>query len=569
MSTFTDIATESPLEAYLRLRGDGGSFLLESVEHGRLGRHSFVGRGSRIVSFEEAETCGEPVVGYLAYDHVARLEPTVPLPADGPPFPESRFLVADELIRFEHGADTPPLPAPPAPVHRPVKPSPAYEELVRRAQEHIVAGDVFQVVLSQRVERPTSASPVELYRALRLVNPSPYLFLLELDGLALIGSSPETLVKVEDGRATVNPIAGTAAPGHEDELLRSEKDKAEHVMLVDLGRNDLSRVCRPGTVRVQRFMQPERFSHVSHLVSEVTGELSDGVSSFDLLRACFPAGTVSGAPKVRAMQMISELEGYRRGPYAGAVGYALPDGTLDTCIAIRTIVLADGLAHLQAGAGIVADSDPAAEHAECRAKLAALEQAIDAGGGGHVILLIDNYDSFTYNLAHLFGELGADVVVRRNDAIDADGAEQLGPSHLVVSPGPGRPAAAGATVAILRRLAPRVPTLGVCLGHQALAEAFGGEVGPARELVHGKAATVEHDGRGLFTGLPHDLTAGRYHSLAVTRVPDEFEVSATAADGEVMAMRHRELPIDGIQFHPESVLTPHGSAIALNFLEGR
>jgi anthranilate synthase/aminodeoxychorismate synthase-like glutamine amidotransferase len=186
-----------------------------------------------------------------------------------------------------------------------------------------------------------------------------------------------------------------------------------------------------------------------------------------------------------------------------------------------------------------------------------------------VILLVDNYDSFTYNLAHLFGELGADVVVRRNDAIDADGAERLGPSHLVVSPGPGRPAAAGATVEILRRLAARVPTLGVCLGHQALAEAFGGEVGPARELVHGRAATVEHDGRGLFTGLPHDLSAGRYHSLAVTRVPDEFEVSATAADGEVMAMRHRELRVDGIQFHPESVLTPHGLAIALNFLEGR
>jgi anthranilate synthase component 1 len=148
-------------------------------------------------------------------------------------------------------------------------------------------------------------------------------------------------------------------------------------MLVDLGRNDLSRVCVPGTVGVERFMQPERFSHVSHLVSEVTGELSPGVGAFDLLRACFPAGTVSGAPKVRAMQLISELEGYRRGPYAGAVGYALPDGTLDTCITIRTIVLADGVAYLQAGAGIVADSDPAAEHAECRAKLAALEQAID------------------------------------------------------------------------------------------------------------------------------------------------------------------------------------------------
>lgn len=186
-----------------------------------------------------------------------------------------------------------------------------------------------------------------------------------------------------------------------------------------------------------------------------------------------------------------------------------------------------------------------------------------------MILLIDNYDSFTYNLAHLFGELGAEVDVRRNDAIDADGAERLAPTHLVVSPGPGRPEDAGATLDILRCLAGRVPTLGVCLGHQALANAFGGEVGHARELVHGKAGPVEHDGRGLFAGLPRELTAGRYHSLAVTRVPDGFEVSATAADGEVMAMRHRELPIDGIQFHPESVLTPHGGAIALNFLEGR
>jgi anthranilate synthase/aminodeoxychorismate synthase-like glutamine amidotransferase len=186
-----------------------------------------------------------------------------------------------------------------------------------------------------------------------------------------------------------------------------------------------------------------------------------------------------------------------------------------------------------------------------------------------MILLIDNYDSFTYNLAHLFAELGAEVDVRRNDALDADEAERLAPSHLVVSPGPGRPEDSGATLDIVGRLAGRIPTLGVCLGHQALAAVFGGRVGPARELVHGKAGLVEHDGTGLFHGLPPELTAGRYHSLAVTRVPDAFDVSATAEDGEVMAMRHRELPIDGIQFHPESVLTEHGSAIALNFLEGR
>jgi anthranilate synthase/aminodeoxychorismate synthase-like glutamine amidotransferase len=184
-----------------------------------------------------------------------------------------------------------------------------------------------------------------------------------------------------------------------------------------------------------------------------------------------------------------------------------------------------------------------------------------------VILLVDNYDSFTYNLAHLFGELGAEVLVRRNDAISAGEAERLEPSHLVISPGPGRPESAGATLDLVRSLSARVPVLGVCLGHQAIVEAFGGEVGAARELVHGKATTVRHDGRGLFRGLPQDFEAGRYHSLAATGVPPELEISATAPDGEIMAVRHRELPVEGVQFHPESVLTPVGRDLARNFLE--
>jgi anthranilate synthase component I len=401
----TDLLT--PLGAYLRLReGAAASFLLESVEQGRLGRHSFIGSGTRLVTFEEAEELDAPVVGYLAYDHVARLEPTVPLPADGPDLPESRFVVAETLVRFDHGSGTADVlagdsdgvaarlagelvlqehnPSSNRATMRRTPDRATYERGVERIREHIRAGDAFQVVLSQRAERPTSASALELYRALRRVNPSPYLFLLELGDLALVGSSPETLVKCEDGRASLNPIAGTTHPGEGDaeRLLASAKDRAEHVMLVDLGRNDLSRVCEPGTVEVARFLEPERFSHVTHLVSEVTGRLRGGTSPYELLRACFPAGTVSGAPKVRAMQIVSELEGYRRGPYAGAVGYVLPAGaessaTMDTCIAIRTIVLRDGVARLQAGAGIVADSDPAAEHQECLNKLAALEAAID------------------------------------------------------------------------------------------------------------------------------------------------------------------------------------------------
>jgi anthranilate synthase component 1 len=404
MSVTAEIATDllTPLGAYLRLRaGARGAFLLESVERGRLGRHSFVGRGSRIVDLAEAESLGRPVVGFVGYDIVARFEPTVPLPDEGPGFPESRFVVPDVLVRFDHARGVAEVlvgdageaarlldgPQPDSPrgsgARGDLRRFPEREEHLRRierAKEHIREGDVFQVVIAQRAERPTSASAFELYRALRRVNPSPYLFLLELDGLALVGSSPETVVKCEGRRAAVNPIAGTIAPGEGDAeaLLSSEKDRAEHVMLVDLGRNDLSRVCLPGTVRVEQFMTPERYSHVTHLVSEVVGELREGVSPFDVLRACFPAGTVSGAPKVRAMQIISELEGHRRGVYAGAVGYVFPrEGELDTCIAIRTLVLRDGVAYLQAGGGIVADSDPAAEHEECLNKLRALETAIE------------------------------------------------------------------------------------------------------------------------------------------------------------------------------------------------
>ena len=186
-----------------------------------------------------------------------------------------------------------------------------------------------------------------------------------------------------------------------------------------------------------------------------------------------------------------------------------------------------------------------------------------------MMLLIDNYDSFTYNLAHLFGALGVDVKVFRNDEIDAAEAERMAPALLVVSPGPGRPGAAGASEEIIRRLGPTTPTLGVCLGHQAIVEVFGGEVGYARELLHGKASPVRHDGTGLFAGLPQPFDAGRYHSLAATRLPDVLEPTAYADDGEVMAVRHRELPIVGVQFHPESVLTPDGQALARNFLEGR
>ena len=259
-----------------------------------------------------------------------------------------------------------------------------YEAMVEKAKEYIYAGDAFQIVPSQRFSFPLRCSPFDIYRSLRSENPSPYMFFLHFDGLSLIGSSPEPMVRQRGGRAVIRPIAGTRPRGKtaqedlalEEELLRDAKERAEHVMLVDLARNDLGRVCVPGSVRVERMMEVERFSHVMHLVSEVSGELRPGCGNLELLRSSFPAGTVSGAPKIRACQIIDELEKDRRGPYAGAVGYISYGGDMDTCIAIRTIIAAGGSAHVQAGGGVVADSVPAYEYEETRNKARALLRAV-------------------------------------------------------------------------------------------------------------------------------------------------------------------------------------------------
>jgi anthranilate synthase component 1 len=262
-----------------------------------------------------------------------------------------------------------------------------YTKAVRTAKEAIRAGEGFQVVLSQRFEMTTDADPLDVYRVLRTTNPSPYMYLLRLDGFDIVGSSPEALVTVRDGVATTHPIAGTRWRGAdpdedallEKDMLGDEKERAEHVMLVDLGRNDLGRVCRPGTVHVVDFFRVERYSHVMHIVSTVTGRLDEGKTAFDAVAACFPAGTLSGAPKPRAMELIEELEPTRRGLYGGVVGYLDFAGDADTAIAIRTALMRNGTAYVQAGAGIVADSDPVAEDTECvnkaRAVLAAIATA--------------------------------------------------------------------------------------------------------------------------------------------------------------------------------------------------
>jgi anthranilate synthase component 1 len=379
-------------------------------------------------------TCG--LVGYLGYDAVRRIERLPEIAADDLAMPELHFLLATDVAVLDHrdgsvllianvirgltpGADTDPeaayadavarLESMTADLAKPAEPSvatlvrparPAYDERstkaeymawVEAAKEHIRAGDCFQIVVSQRFEKDCTADPLDVYRALRTSNPSPYMYLLRFDDLDVVGSSPEALVKVEDGRALMHPIAGTRPRGASPEedaamaadLVSDPKERAEHVMLVDLGRNDLGRVCSPGTVEVVDLMAVERFSHVMHLVSTVVGEVAAGNTSLDVLCACFPAGTLSGAPKVRAMEVIEELEPTRRGLYGGVVGYVDTAGDLDTAVAIRTVVLRDGRAYVQAGAGIVADSDPEAEDVESRNKAAAVIAALAAAEAIH------------------------------------------------------------------------------------------------------------------------------------------------------------------------------------------
>ncbi|HEY0269752.1 MAG TPA: anthranilate synthase component I [Sphingomonas sp.] len=306
-----------------------------------------------------------------------------------PLWPETGVTVEEGVARIETAQArlAAPLPAgrrraaaPGDEARTPVLPAGRYGEMVAAAKEYIAAGDIFQVVLAQRFTRPFPLPPFDLYRALRRINPSPFLYFLDLPGFALIGSSPEILVRARDGEVTIRPIAGTRPRGKDDaedaarreELLADPKERAEHLMLLDLGRNDVGRVAEAGTVRVTESYTVELYSHVMHIVSNVTGRLPADKDAIDALFAGFPAGTVSGAPKVRACEIIAELEPETRGAYAGGVGYFSPDGSMDSCIVLRTAVVKDGVMHVQAGAGIVADSDPAAEQRECEAKAGAL-----------------------------------------------------------------------------------------------------------------------------------------------------------------------------------------------------
>jgi anthranilate synthase component I len=330
----------------------------------------------------------------VALDHLRQVLTVITnvVVGDDPGAQYDEAVAATDGVVARLSGSVPPLPpvAPPRRGDRTTAPSNLAEgqceAMVERVKEHIAAGDTFQTVVSQRFALPTAASAFDLYRVLRVINPSPYLFLLDLGDAQLVGSSPEALVQVAGRTVETWPIAGTRPRGgtpdedraHERSLIADAKERAEHVMLVDLARNDLGRVCEIGTVRVHDMMHVQRYSHVMHLASSVTGTLREGLGPVDVLRAVFPAGTVSGAPKVRAMEIIDDLEPTRRGPYAGAVGYVDFAGNLDTCIAIRTVMLKDGVAHVQAGAGVVADSVPASEEAETRSKAGAMLAAVRA-----------------------------------------------------------------------------------------------------------------------------------------------------------------------------------------------
>jgi anthranilate synthase component 1 len=318
-------------------------------------------------------------VGYAGYDAVRYVERLPNAPEDDRGLPDLAFGLFDHMVVFDNVRKT---------VHVLVLADlrgADGDEAVRKCVEYIQAGDIFQVVISQRLALDFDVPPFELYRTLRVVNPSPFMFYLRMPGATLVGSSPEIMVRVVDGRVTVRPLAGTRKRGateEEDqrlaaELLADPKECAEHVMLVDLGRNDVGRVARFGSVEISDVMVIERYSHVMHITSNVCGQLRDDRDAFDALAACLPAGTVSGAPKVRAMEIIDEIEPHRRGPYAGAVGYIDFAGNMDTCIALRTVVVQDGTAFVQAGAGIVADSAPAMEYQETLNKARGLLKAIE------------------------------------------------------------------------------------------------------------------------------------------------------------------------------------------------
>lgn len=464
-----------------------------------------------------------------------------------------------------------------------------YQATVETARAAFARGDLFEAVPGQLFAEPCDRSPAEVFQRLCVINPSPYGALMNLgDGEFLVSASPEMFVRSDGRRVETCPISGTIARGTDAigdaeqirQLLNSEKDEFELNMCTDVDRNDKARVCVPGTIKVLARRQIETYSKLFHTVDHVEGMLRPGFDALDAFLTHAWAVTVTGAPKLWAMQFVEDHERSPRRWYAGAIGAVNFDGSINTGLTIRTIRMKDGLAEVRVGATCLFDSDPAAEDRECQVKAAALFQALrgdppkplstfapDATGSGKQVLLIDHDDSFVHMLADYFRQVGADVtVVRHVHALDM--LKRKTWDLLVLSPGPGRPEDFAIKNTIDAALENKLPVFGVCLGVQAIGEYFGGELGQLTHPAHGRPSRVQVRGGRLMRNLPNEIVIGRYHSLFVERdsMPEVLDVTASTEDGVAMALEHRTLPVAGVQFHPESLMSL-GNEVGLRIVE--
>jgi anthranilate synthase len=556
--------------------------------------------------FGSAEDQHLGLYGAFGYDLVFQFEP---MPLRLPRPTDQRDLVLylpDEILVVDHmrqittthhyefdvgGASTRDLSrtAAPAPYRLDaIRPRPAesdhspgeYAALVERARAAFMRGDLFEVVPGQLFADLCADPPSVVFYRLRQANPAPYGALINLgEGEFLVSASPEMYVRVEGRRIETCPISGTIARGRDPvedaerirELLNSTKDESELTMCTDVDRNDKSRVCVPGTVRVIGRRQIELYSRLIHTVDHVEGVLGEGFDALDGFLSHAWAVTVTGAPKRWAIRFIEEEERSSRRWYGGAIGRVTFDGNMNTGLTLRTIRMQDGVAEVRAGATLLYDSDPEAEEAETRLKAAAMSTAIRGArkpaatgaapttgiGAGRKVLLIDHEDSFVHTLANYIRTTGAEVVTMRPDLARAHLRESNEYDLVVLSPGPGRPCDFAMAETIDLLVQRQFPVFGVCLGLQGIAEYFGGSLGVLDVPVHGKPSLVREHGGRLLRGLPHEFTVGRYHSLHARRatLPSELLVTAETEDGIVMAIEHRDLPIAAVQFHPESVMT--------------
>ncbi|AZO74146.1 MAG: anthranilate synthase [Mesorhizobium sp.] len=456
-----------------------------------------------------------------------------------------------------------------------------YANLVRRAMDSFKRGDLFEVVPGQMFYERCETQPSDISRKLKSINPSPYSFFINLgENEYLIGASPEMFVRVNGRRVETCPISGTIKRGDDAisdseqilKLLNSKKDESELTMCSDVDRNDKSRVCEPGSVRVIGRRQIEMYSRLIHTVDHIEGRLREGMDAFDAFLSHAWAVTVTGAPKLWAMRFIEQNEKSPRAWYGGAIGMVNFNGDMNTGLTLRTIRIKDGIAEVRAGATLLFDSVPEEEEAETELKASAMLSAIrDAKAGnaagteratarvgdGVNILLVDHEDSFVHTLANYFRQTGANVSTVRTP-VPEEVFERLKPDLVVLSPGPGTPKDFDCAATIKRARARDLPIFGVCLGLQALAEAYGGELRQLHIPMHGKPSRIRVSKPGIiFSGLPKEVTVGRYHSIFAdpVRLPDGFVVTAETEDGIIMAFEHRKEPIAAVQFHPESIMT--------------